>query len=114
MQSLIERLQLEWQRTTGPLFVNDRIKFDIRPVSTRTLRADWLRFCAEADIEPRGTHCLRRTFATEIADRTDNAMTVNHALGHERASIGISAEYVDRNPKKLARAMQQIYKEDTA
>lgn len=114
MAHLIETLKAAWGRSSGPLFVNARIGFDVRPVSARTLRLDWQEFLAAIGLPSRGTHALRRTFATEVADRTDSVLAVNHALGHSPKSIECDLVYIRRNPKRLERAMAQLYRDDIA
>jgi integrase len=92
-------------RWAGPLFLARGSK----PASLKAIAHSWRQFAIGFSFDYHSSHALRHTFATEIAERSGGSVfAVNDALGHERSSIDISAQYVMRNPRKLRSLMESL------
>lgn len=89
----------------GPLFVQQHGK----PARLSTLRKDWYDLLTEAGIKRRGAHAARHTFGTLVALQTKSPWAVRDALGH--SDIGISSQYVDRNPELVRQTVNTIFSE---
>jgi len=92
-------------RWTGPIFLTRTGT----GASRQAVMWSWRRFALTLPLDYHSSHALRHTFATEIGERSnDSIFAVNDALGHERSSIDISAQYVTRNPRKLRSLMESF------
>ena len=103
--------RLRWfgaDQTTGPLLLSHRGTRLVAP----TIDTIWRHCLAEAGVRNRGIHAARHTYGSFIALKTRNVFAVRDALGHSDKSIGISAQYVARNPMIMRSLANTLYSKE--